>query len=115
MEKRYCEEYGREDLLGEIIMLTPQTFEYDNGLYTEYQESAGIYNEEEGEPESIYHLFGNKLENILDCELIPATEEDLEIINKMIGAKRLEMEKEADDFIRFIQEEQIKEKDFLLI
>ena len=61
-------------------MLTPQSFEYDNGLYTEDQVCPGIYNEAEGEPESIYHLFGNHFESFYDCQLIPATEEDLKLI-----------------------------------
>ena len=76
----YCNKECRKDLLNKTIMLTPQSFEYDNGLYTEDQVCPGIYNEAEGEPESIYHLFGNHFESFYDCQLIPATEEDLKLI-----------------------------------
>ena len=44
-------------------------FEYDNGLYTEYQTAPSWWDAEE-DFESIYHLFGNKLEDFMDCEVV---------------------------------------------
>lgn len=105
----YCNENYKEYLEGKTIMLTPQVFEYDNDLYFEYQDSPGIFEDEEEGPESIYHLFGNNLDKMLDCVLIPATEEDLETVRKITEEKRLKMEKEADDFVKFVENEQLKE------
>jgi len=65
------EEYAKDSTLfqaGDIITLIEGEFEYDNGLYTEYQSCPSIVND--GEYESIYHLFGNKLEDFKDCEVI---------------------------------------------
>lgn len=83
----YCQETGREDLLGKTIMLTPQFFEHYNGFYSEYQECPGIYLEGYEEADSIYHLFGNELEEFYDCILIPATPEDLKLINDLRQAE----------------------------
>lgn len=59
---------------GEIITLIEGFFEYDNGLYCETQISPAIFDYDEKEFDSIYHLFGNNFENILDCEiLVPVT------------------------------------------
>lgn len=80
----YCEKTGSPYLLNQTIMLTPQYFEEDNGLYTYQVECPGIPPiEEDEEPESIYHLFGESLEGIYDCEIIPAKEEDVLMIKKM--------------------------------
>lgn len=80
----YCKEYNREDLFGKIVKLTPQYFENDNGLYVSTTECPGIYDEANDEPESIYHLFGNNLENIMDCQLIKGTIKDKEEYEKII-------------------------------
>lgn len=45
-------------------------FEYDNGLYTEDQTAPSWWDAEEEDFESIYHLFGNKLEDFMDCEVV---------------------------------------------
>lgn len=82
--KQWCKEHGNEDFVGKTIKLTPQYFEEDNGLYTYYSECPGIYNEEDEEAESIYHLFGNNFENFLDCELIKGTDADKEEYDKII-------------------------------
>lgn len=74
--KEYCEKTGSIHLLNKTITLTPQLFEEDNGLYTYMSECPGIYDSEGEEAESIYHLFGNNLENIYDCLVIPASTED---------------------------------------
>lgn len=52
-------------------------FDHDNGLYTETQSAPSIYNGDEGEEgfDSIYHLFGNKLEDWMDCELFDSIDE----------------------------------------
>ncbi|WP_084242372.1 hypothetical protein [Planomicrobium okeanokoites] len=80
--EEFCERTFRPYLLNKTIMLTPQLFEEDNGLFTYTSECPGIFFEEDDEPESIYHLFGNDLKSIYDCEVIPATDEDIAKIQK---------------------------------
>lgn len=53
----------------EIIQLVDCPFEYDNGLYTTEELCPGVWNDN-GDHDSIYHLFGNNLENFYDCEII---------------------------------------------
>lgn len=55
---------------GDIITLVEGSFEHDNGLYTEHLKEPAIWNDELHEFDSIYHLFGNDLEDFLDCEII---------------------------------------------
>jgi hypothetical protein len=66
--KAYAEEHGFDE--GEIITLVEGYFEHDNGLYTETHSCPAIWDEENGEFDSIYHLFGNDLEDFLDNEII---------------------------------------------
>lgn len=82
--EKWCKEHGREELINQTVKLTPQYFEYDNGLYTSEQECPGIYDKENQEANSIYHLFGNDLEDFMDCELIKGTEEDKKEYQKII-------------------------------
>lgn len=53
---------------GQEITLIQGFFEHDNGLYTEDQECPSIL--EDDEFSSIYHIFGNDLEDFLDSEII---------------------------------------------
>ena len=62
----YSKEYTQFKA-GQIITLIEGHFEYDNGLYTENQTCPAIWNEEEKDFDSIYHLFGNDFENFMDC------------------------------------------------
>jgi len=55
---------------GEIITLVQGEFEYENGLYTEAQCAPSIWCEDRSEFDSIYHLFGNDLEEFQDCEVV---------------------------------------------
>lgn len=82
--EQWCKKHGSEDLKGKTVKLTPQYFEEDNGLYTYDSECPGIYDAEEGEAHSIYHLFGNEFENFMDCALIKGTEEDKKDYQKII-------------------------------
>lgn len=66
--KLYAEKFGFDE--GQIIELVLGYFEHDNGLYTETQITPAIWDEHQKEYDSIYHLFGNNLENFLDCEII---------------------------------------------
>lgn len=50
------------------ITLINCDFDYENGLYTETQTSPGIENGDDCD--SIYHLFGNDLEDFMDCEIM---------------------------------------------
>jgi len=66
-------EYAKEHALfeaGEIIELIKGTFDEDNGLYTYESHAPAIWSDYEDDFESIYHLFGNDLENFMDCEII---------------------------------------------
>ena len=62
-KEHYCTE-------GEIIELVEGSFDYDNGLYTEQQTAPSVWDEKQKDFDSIYHLFGNDLENFLDCEIV---------------------------------------------
>jgi hypothetical protein len=66
--KKYSEEFGFKE--GDIIELVEGTFEHDNGLYTETQTAPSIWDEKQKDFESIFHLFGNNMENWMDCELL---------------------------------------------
>ena len=55
---------------GEIITLVEGEFDYENGLYTETQTAPSIWDEQSKDFESIYHLFGNDLEDFEDCEVL---------------------------------------------
>ena len=55
---------------GQVIELIEGHFEYNNGLYTESQTAPSIWDSEVNDYHSIYHLFGNDLENFLDCEVV---------------------------------------------
>jgi hypothetical protein len=97
--EQWCKEHGSEDLIGKTIKLTPQYFEEDNGIYTYESECPGIYDESDDEAHSIYHLFGNDLSNILDCELIKGTEEDKEAYQKIIQD---EIDKENEYWANYV-------------
>ena len=66
--KKYCDGGGFK--YGEIIELEMGVFEHENGLYCEDVECLAWYDEEHGEWESIYHLFGNQFEQWMDCEIV---------------------------------------------
>ena len=97
--EQYCKEYSREDLVGKTVKLTPQYFEDDNGLYSYTTECPGIYDEENEEAESIYHLFGNHFENFMDCKLIKGTDTDKEQYEKIIRNQRDVEAKSWEQFV----------------
>jgi hypothetical protein len=68
--KEYAEKIGKFFEAGQVIELVEGHFEYDNGLYTEDQTAPSWWDAEEEDFESIYHLFGNKLEDFMDCEVV---------------------------------------------
>ena len=65
-------EYSKKRNLkaGQIITLVEGQFENDNGLYTELLNAPSLWNEDDKEFDSIYHLFGNDLDEFADCEVI---------------------------------------------
>lgn len=67
---KYVQETGCGFREGEIIELVNGYFEYDNGLYTETEECPSYYDSYSNDYVSIYHLFGNDLEEFLDCEIL---------------------------------------------
>ncbi len=66
--KQYAEFAGVNE--GEVIELVEGSFEYDNWLYTENQTAPSIWDESQKDFDSIYHLFGNDLEDFMDCEIV---------------------------------------------
>ena len=61
---------------GEIITLVEGYFEHYNGLYDETQTAPSLWDESTGEFDSIYHLFGNDLEDFKDSKVIGKVAED---------------------------------------
>jgi hypothetical protein len=66
--KEYAD-YSQSFKEGDIIELIEGYFEYENGLYTEEQKCPSIPSGHD-DFDSIYHLFGNDLENFKDCEIL---------------------------------------------
>lgn len=97
--EKYCQENSREDLNGKTVKLTPQYFEDENGIYSYFNEYPGVYNEENEEAESIYHLFRNNFENFKDCELIKGTSVDREEYEKII---RDQIDAEEKSWLEFM-------------
>lgn len=82
--ERWCKDHNSIHLIGKIVMMTPQWFEYDDDLGGGIDQCAGMFEEGSEEPDSIYHLFGNDFEYFSDCELIKGSEEDKAAYNKII-------------------------------
>lgn len=68
--KKYADFTGCPKDAGRIVELVQGYFDYENGLYTETQTAPSVWDEEQKDYDSIYHLFGNELENFMDCELL---------------------------------------------
>ncbi len=66
--KEYSKIFGYKS--GEIIELVEGSFDEDNGLYCYTSHAPAIFNERANDWDSIYHLFGNDLEDFMDCEII---------------------------------------------
>ena len=66
--KQYAENFNFQN--GEIITLVEGTFHTDTGFDTVTSHSPSIWNKEENDFDSIFHLFGNNFEDFLDCEII---------------------------------------------
>ena len=103
--EKYCKEHGYEYLTGKTIMMTPQYFEDDNGLYCYQVECAGIYDEVNEEPMSVYHLFGNDFENFMDCELVRGTEEDKDKYQNILNQHKQSSVDASELWISFMEGE----------
>lgn len=68
--EKYSKEYGFKP--NEVIELVKGYFEEENGLYCYTSTAPAIWNEAQKEFDSIYHLFGNNLENFMDCSILPS-------------------------------------------
>ena len=66
--EKYAQEHGFEP--NEVIELVEGSFDDYNGLYCFTSTAPAIWNEDLEEYDSIYHLFGNKLEHFMDCEVV---------------------------------------------
>jgi hypothetical protein len=69
---RFGKQYAKKHCAteGEIITLVEGDFEYYNGLYTTTEYAPSVWDEEVGEFNSIYHLFGNEFENWMDNTIV---------------------------------------------
>lgn len=67
--ENYASKYT-EFTSGEIIELVEGWFENDNGLFVEDVSCPAVFNEPQKQFHSIYHLFGNNLEDFADCQII---------------------------------------------
>lgn len=66
----YFKNYSSFFYSGQIIELVEGWFEVDNGLYVDSVSCPAWWNDEDEDFESIYHLFGNDLEDFMDCEVV---------------------------------------------
>lgn len=66
--ENYAKDYGFT--VGEVIELIEGSFERYNGLYDETEKCPAIWVEDDKDFSSIYHLFGNDLDDFMDCEII---------------------------------------------
>jgi recombinational DNA repair protein RecR len=66
--EKYCQ--GRSCEAGEIITLVDGEFDDHNGLCTTTETAPAIWCEQQKEFDSIYHLFGNDLEEFEDCKVL---------------------------------------------
>lgn len=89
--KKYAEENSCVE--GEIFELVEGHFEYDNGLYTEDQTAPSIWEEISKEFNSIYHLFGNNLENFMDCEVLHSSHSETVPVQEEVKGKESDIVK----------------------
>ncbi len=64
----YSKDFGYNP--NEIITLVDGSFEEYNGLYSSTSKAPSVWDNEAQEFYSIYHLFGNELEDFSDCEIV---------------------------------------------
>jgi hypothetical protein len=55
---------------GDVIELVEGFFERINGFNNEIDTAPSVWNDRLKEYDSIYHLFGNRLENFRDCVVL---------------------------------------------
>lgn len=65
---KYAAEHNCEP--NDVIELIEGSFDEDNGLYCYTSTAPAIWNEKQNDFDSIYHLFGNNLEDFMDCEIL---------------------------------------------
>lgn len=92
--KEWCAKNDSPHLIDKVVLMTPQYFEVDNGLYCHEVECPGMVVIEGDEPDSIYNLFGNNFEHFMDCVLIKGTDEDKAFYQKIID-DQIKAEEEA--------------------
>lgn len=61
---------------GEVVTLQLGSFDYENGFWTETIQGPAVWNETVDDWDSVYHIWGNDLEDFLDCEIIEGGEDD---------------------------------------
>jgi hypothetical protein len=68
--KKYSKAHNDFFEPGKIIILIQGYFDEYNGLYSYTSNAPSIWDEDQQEYSSIFHLFGNDLERFMDCEII---------------------------------------------
>lgn len=68
--KDYSEHCHNSLKEGQVIELINGSFECENGLYSYIEDAPSIWNEKQKDFDSIYHLFGNDLDDFMDCEIL---------------------------------------------
>lgn len=68
--EEYCKTYNDAFKPGSIIELVEGSFGFDNGFDCVVQMAPATWNTILHEYDSIYHLFGNGLEEFMDCKIL---------------------------------------------
>jgi len=84
----WCANCGLEELAGKTIMMQPHLFDYDDDMGGGWEEAPGMMLEGWSDPESIFHLFGNNLDEMMDCEHIKGGAQEKAAYQKVIDDRR---------------------------
>lgn len=96
--KEWCEANGFSELLGETWTIGVVEYEYDNGLYVDDLTCPGIIFDDEGY--SVWYLFGDDFENLMDCSVVKATDEERESVIETYNKK---IEKESEEYVAYFE------------
>lgn len=101
----WCEYKGFDEFVGKTYTMVPVMFECDNGLYAYYVTYPGIRIEEydvfdEDGSFSVYHLFGNDFEDMMDCSVVKAS---VEVRSSIIEKHKQRLNEEADAYTAYYE------------
>jgi hypothetical protein len=84
----WCRKYECDYLKGKTIMMGPCWFfknDFNEEDYDKAFEQCPGITLSHGHTKSIYQLFGNNFDKLMDCEHIPGTESDKEMYQKILN------------------------------